>query len=537
EVNLTYAFADHNLEFSSEISWEQFNDVRSGEDRRGTFSFGGSFTGDAFADFLLGLPESAERATGSDRVDLRRRVFEFGLSDDWRVSPHLNLDLGVTYAYYEPYPSTRPVASFFPLLVDPEGNGQVVISGSDEANRLGFSRAGRGSLIFPDRNDWAPRLGLAYSPTGTNRFVIRTSYSIFYQPLQSWQAINFMARNYPFYQREEAVSSIETLQLDLSNPFQTIAPTAVAIRGIERNVRTSSYQFWRLTVEKKVSRNWSLDLSYIGRKGTGLKRIIPGNVPLPGPGVIQERRPDPDYGLFTIISGGASSISHALDLQVERQLARGYSLKGGVTWDREISDLVFFGVSNPRDLRSERAPSGWRPDFSAFLNYIVDLPFGEGRDAPGSGFWGRLSSGWRWSGITRFQGGRAFSVRLATDLNNDGLSSDRPDRIGDGRLPAGQRSIDAWFDVGAFAEPAEYSFGNAGRNILRGLGFENWDMALSKRTVLADGHFLEFRLELFNAFNHTNFDDPEATFGTSVFGQIFGAARAREIEIALKYSF
>jgi hypothetical protein len=123
------------------------------------------------------------------------------------------------------------------------------------------------------------------------------------------------------------------------------------------------------------------------------------------------------------------------------------------------------------------------------------------------------------------------------DPNNDGVSGDRPNRIGPGALPASERSVDRWFNTDDFAAPDPYSFGDSARNILMAPGHHSWDVSVIKQTRLSDGDILEFRVEFFNAFNQVNFERPDTDFGTSVFGKIFGAERAREIEIALKYSF
>ena len=148
-----------------------------------------------------------------------------------------------------------------------------------------------------------------------------------------------------------------------------------------------------------------------------------------------------------------------------------------------------------------------------------------------------LVSGWRLTGITSIQDGTPFTVYGASDLNNDGLSGERPNRVGPGTLPAKTASIDRWFATEDFVDPEPYSFGNSGRSILPGPAYANWDLSIVKQTRFSDGKQVELRVELFNAFNHANFDQPEAVLGNSTFGKIFGAGRAREIEVALKYSF
>ncbi len=135
------------------------------------------------------------------------------------------------------------------------------------------------------------------------------------------------------------------------------------------------------------------------------------------------------------------------------------------------------------------------------------------------------------------QGGSRFSVTSSGDPNNDGVSDDRPDRLGPAVLAASDRGVDAWFSAGDFAAPLPYSYGNSGRNILVGPPYVNWDLSVIKQTRFSDGNLVELRVELFNALNQVNFETPNAVYGTSVFGKIFGAHRAREIEVALRYSF
>ena len=524
-----YNFSDHNLSFGLDIGGTQLDNNRTGGVRRGRFLYNGFFTGDTFADFLLGIPDTAERGVGSDRNDLRRSDRSFFIEDGWKISPVVSLSAGIAYSYYEPYRSVRPISILFPFLAEPAPDSEVVISETERAVSLGFSGH---NLVYPDKNDWSPKLGLALSPTGNNRFVLRAGYRLHHSPLSSTRARDYIGRNYLFFQREMALSSQERPEIDISDPFASRAPTELAFRGIDPGIRTAYAQDWRLVIQKQFSRNWNLEASYQGSKGTRLDRIIPGNVAFPGPGQIRDRRPDPTYGQFTVVSGGASSILHGLGLDVERKLVDGFSLRSGFDWSRSISDRVFFNVSNPRDLAAERAVSSRRPLRRGYLNYIFDLPVNFK-----AGLFGSLISGWRLSGITQFRDGEPFTVSLPGDFNNDGVPGDRPIRIGDGNLPVDQRSVDQWFDTSAFTEPGEFQFGDSGRSILTGPGLQTWDIALSKTTEISDGHQVEFRVEFFNALNRANFDRLSTGLGDSTFGKVFGADRAREIEIALKYSF
>ncbi|UCF36771.1 MAG: hypothetical protein JSU96_18475, partial [Acidobacteriota bacterium] len=515
--------------------FRQLNDSRSNSLERGEFSFSGAYSGQAFADFLLGRADEATRALGTSRQDLRSREFELGISDEWRIHERLTLTLGLAYHYYGPFRSTRGNISVFrPLLFEPPPDGGLVDLGSGNSE-LGQSFVP--TVVEPDRNDFAPRIGLAYRPFGSGRIVLRASYGIYYEPIASWLYENYMGRNYPYYYQQSSEASIDSVGLDLGSPFETATPTELTIRDISSDLSTPYGQNWDIRLQNELTDHWNLELSYRGRRSVHQVRIIPANVPLPGAGEIQRRRPNSEYGRFSIVTGGGSSLFYEFQTDLRRRFENGFTFDVAFEWRRAFNDSFDDYPSNPRDLRAEWAPSEGMRSRRLRFNYILELPFGEGRafgKVPAVDF---LLGGWRFSGIAEIMSGQVFSVLLPGDPNNDGLSNDRPDRLNTGNLEGGQQSIDRWFDTEAFGYPEPYGFGNAGRNILLGPGLHNWDMSLIKDFVLSNDHRFEIRFAFFNAFNHTNFENPDSVFGTRTFGVISGAGRAREIEIALKYSF
>ena len=539
EGNFTYARGRHDIQFGSEISFQQSNDNRSGGLRRGRFDFDGGFTGDAFADFLLGIPKHARRGNGSDRTDLRAKRWKSFVRDNWKLNPRFDLSLSLRYNYLPLWRSVHDnVSSFYPLALDPV-EGEIVVSGSERARMLGLG-LDRGQAAFLDGNDWAPGIGIAYSPFGNNLLVLRSSYQINHNALHERRAAPYVGRNFPFYFVEKADSSPIAPEIDLSEPFQSLTPAVLSPRTMDQHIRNAYAQEWRLTIQNEPVTNWNLEVSYVGRKSTHIAQVMTANAPPPGPGPLQERRPNPAYGEFDAMTGSASSIGHSLEIDLTKRFSQGFSLQSGFTWEQNLSDQFNGDPSNPRNLRAERGRTNWDMPRQFFLNYIFDLPFGPGRalSTAWAGNFGWLLEGWSVSGITTIAEGRPFYPILEGDPNNDGVSGDRPDRFGSGILDSSERSVDHWFNTADFAEPAAFAFGNSGRNILLSPGEKTWDISVSKRTrVSDDGGLLEFRLQLFNAFNHSNFEAPDVEFGTSVFGKIFGAERAREIEIALKYSF
>jgi len=573
DTGFTYALNNHTLRGGFESDGKQLNNIRSDGLHRGRFVFNGFYSGDGFSDFLLGSPNSAYRGIGSDRADLRAIQWELFLRDQWKITPDFDLTIGARYEYNQPLHSTRDnVSGFHPLLFEPPQDGEIIVAGSGpplvvdiggqqfafkRSSEFGFEGAQPGSLVFPDRDNWAPQLGFAYSPLGTNQVVLRGSYSMHYSPPSEWSLTSSISRNFPFFYSEGVQASPSDPTISLSDPFNSDAVPELRLKGIEPHVEDESSHFWRLELQNEFARNWTFEMRYIGRRGTQNTRVIPGNVPLPGPEEVQARRPSPELDLtcldsesgtscpslplggFSIVTDGGMYGGHSFEVSAQRRLSKGLAFNSGFEWNRVLDDSFYMNPSNPRNLSAEKATAFWFPQRGLFVNYIIDLPVGSGHWLGNFSDWSQfILDGWRLSGITHIRDGRFFTVRMPGDPNNDGVSGDRPDRIGSGHLDASERSVDQWFNTLDFAEPAEaYGFGDSGRNILMAPGYHAWDVSVIKQTRLSDGDVLEFRIEFFNAFNQVNFDRPNSEFGTSVFGTIFGAERAREIEIALKYSF
>ena len=569
EASYTYIHGSHNFVFGGELDFIQLNDMRTWGARRGQFGFSGFITmdprvfsdnsevqaeanaasGDAFADFLLGIPYTAKRGVGSDRADLRRRSWRLFIRDSWKINSNFTLTMGFAYSYTPFFHSIHDNVSFFyPLVFEPPLDGEVIVTGSDRARALGLN-LDPGHAAYNDRNDWEPNVGIAYSPFGNNRLVIRASYSIRHDDMNPFQALTYMGRNYPFFYTESAESP-GFAGLDIGHPFDSTASPALTFKAADPDLRNAFIQDREIAIQYEFLPNWSLELSYEGRKIDRYQRVIPANVPLPAPWYepIQPRRPNPDYGLIQILKSDASYASNGMQARVTRRLTNIFSLSANFQWSKALTDgwgWMSAYLNNPRNFSAERSVQGFRPLKSLTLNYILDLPVGKDKilSSRWAGAFAQVFEGWRISGTTSFQGGRPFNVEVFGDPNNDGIWGDRPNRTGPGTLPGSERTINKWFETDDFVMPDYYGiapewFGNAGRNTLMSPGSAVWDISLLKRTrVTESGHYLEFRVEFFNAFNHVNLDQPNNFINSSNFGKITGADDAREIEIALKYSF
>lgn len=548
-ADYTYVRGNHNLVFGATLDLTQLNNMRTWGTRRGQFGYSGQFTGDAFADFLLGIPYTATRGVGSNRADLRQKSWRLYGKDSWKINRNLTLTMGLAYSYSPFFNSTHDNVSFFyPVVFEPTTDGEVIVTGSDRARELGLTLA-PGQAAYNDKNDWQPSFAVAYSPFGNNRLVLRASYSILHSPMNTFQALTYMGRNYPFFYIQSAQSPTQP-DLDIANPFESAALPALSFKTADPNLRNTYMQDREVSLQYEFLPNWNLELKYVGRKTTRLFRVIPSNVPLPAPAnqPIQPRRPNPDFGLFEILKSDASFTNNGLDVRVTRRLTNIFSLQANFRWSRAISDAwswTFANPNNPRNLSAERSVYGFMPMKVFNMNYILDLPVGKDKllSTRWAGKFGQFFEGWRISGITSIMGGTPFSPEIFGDPNNDGVWGDRPNRVGPGTLPKSERTINKWFEtsdfqIPDFSGPEPQWFGNSGRNVLMTPGSTQWDISLMKRTpVTKSGNLLEFRVQFFNAFNHVNFRQPGNFINSPTFGVISGADDAREIEIALKYSF
>ncbi|RPJ56367.1 MAG: TonB-dependent receptor, partial [Acidobacteria bacterium] len=485
--NFEYVRGAYSLQFGGSAARREINNYRSPGLRRGSFSFNGFYTGDPFADFLLGLSDSASRAAGIARRDLRRNQTRFYFEDEWKTGPQLTLNLGLAHEYNSPYRSNRDdISVFHPFAFDPPPDGTLVTLASR-------------SPVRPDWNDWSPSVGIAYRPFDNNWLVVRGRYGLFHGSIEPSTYLDYSGRNYPFFYTESAHASIEGPGLPLSSPFNNAVPAELTVSDIDPELRSPTHHEWGLTLENQAAEHWRIAAAYEGSRGTGVLRVVAANVPVPAPGPIQSRRPLRGFGGFRLVTGGGAYSAHGVDLSAERLFANGVSLKSGLEYRRSFDDS-FQEPQNPRNLRAERAPDS-EPAAQLYLNFLYDLPFGANQrfNLASVSWLNALIGGWRMSGIAAAHSGYRMTVEIPGDFNNDGLTGERPDRVGPGIIPASERSIDRWFRSEDFVSSAPYSFGNSGRNILVGPGYRNLDLSLIRHIRFQGHQRLEFRLEMFNA--------------------------------------
>ena len=534
----TYASGKHLVKFGFDfraIQQNAFRDVQS----RGFLTFSNfAFTGNALADLLLGLPT----VTGGARLDnpqhLRTESYGFYINDSFRVRPNLTLSAGLRYEFNSP-----PVDEFDRAnLFDPATRSLVAV-GTNGVPRSGYDA---------DKNNWAPRVGLAWTLGSKGETVLRGGYGVYFDQssLAPSEGLYF---NSPFFDFNLFFTIQGLFTLTLNDPFPSNFPFPLpkSAFGFQRDMRTPYLQHWNVSLQRELGKSRVVELAYVGSKGTKLITARDINQPRPSP-VSPNLRPLPQFDDITFEESSANSSYNSLQVRFQQRLDFGLSIFSAYTWSKSIDNASSFfssaGDPNfPQDsfnTAGERGRSNFDVRHRLSLSYGYDLPFGKGGTfLSGDGVLPTILTGWQSFGIVTLQSGRPFTVALLSDIDNSNTgrstlgfgANDRPNVVGKAELS--DRTPDRWFNTAAFAFPAFGSFGDAGRNILDGPGFVNFNTSLMKTTKLREGLDLQFRAEAFNLFNHPNFNLPDNFLGSPTFGRILSTQSPRHIQFGLKLLF
>jgi hypothetical protein len=526
---LSYVNGSHSIRSGFEFRNQLF--YAQGGRARDALTFDGRFTGNAFADFLLGFPSQTVQNPSDFPRYRHTKTFATFLQDDWNIRRNLTLNIGVRYDYTTPDVEKQ----------DREVNINSKTYTVEIAGRNGASRA----LYEPDRKNVAPRIGFAYRPA--KGFVIRGGYGIFFDVALQGSQLGGIRMGPPFTTNQTYNASNNPLDLTLSNPFPSGRLQASSIydyRSIQTDFKNGYLQQWNLGIQKSVGNNMVLETGYIGSKGSRLYRLVDINQAFPGAGLVQSRRPLQQYGSVVMLQSQAASSYHALINRFERRFSGGLTFLTAYTWAHSIDTFSSAGISvvggqNVRDLSSERASSDFDTRHRLVLSYVYELPFGRSRK-----FLGRLPpfaeillGGWQISGITTVQSGNPVNVAIQGSGSNTGtINLDRPNATGIAPRLSASTNKTVYLNPAAYTLPAVGSFGNAARNSAIGPGIAMTDVSIAKKFT-HESWLIEFRTELFNAFNHALLGQPVPFANSPTFGRI-GATRGdnRQIQFGLKIS-
>ncbi len=540
----------HSVVMGFEMRWSEYN-IFQVPNPDGAFNFSGEFTqnpatgdgGDGLADALLGLPLTATYDTQVEDQN-RQHVPSAFIQDDWRVTPTFALNLGLRYDYFSPIVGKHNVQANFNYVT-----GQLEVAGQDGNSR---------GLVDVDHLDFAPRLGFA--KTIHKNTVISAGGGIFWtgQEIKTAAPLQ-LAYNLPFYYQPSFVSDGITPIITMSGGFPPLNPSQETDPGVTSlgtniwegpRLVTPSYDEYNLSIQQALPGRMSLQVSYAGSKGTHLQSTIDLNQdPAPGPGDVQSRRPYPNYGPFTSIMDRANSKYYSGQVRLEKQEGQGLYFLSSFTWGKAYSDQPSICCNNifPQNtynIPSEEGLDDGNQTLRWVFGYDYLLPFGTGQKLLGgvNPVANQVVSGWHFGGIYSLGSGFPFSPQIGYDQSNTGSQGMiRAEQVlPQGNFPRGQRSPDLWFNTAAYAIPAAYTFGDAGRNSLVGPDNNDWDLSLRKTFPIRESQDVEFRGEFFNVLNHPSFaqPDPFVTDGPGAFGVVTSTAGAnREIQFALKYNF
>ena len=501
-----------------------YRDIES----HGFFNFTGLLLGNPLEELLLGAPTETGGATENNPQHLRTHSYDFFATDTWRVRTGLVLTLGLRYEYNSPAVDAANRADAY----NPE-NGSLVQLGQG-----GFPRGG----YNPDYHNFAPRIGLAWSPGGHDTTALRAAYGIYYDQssLAPGEGIYFSA---PYYNFNLYYPVPGLVNLSLANPFPSNFPLPYPGSAIafQRNLRTPYMQQWNFGVQRQLGYARVIEIAYVGSKGTHL--IDSRNINQPRPSTNRQNPgPNPNFSEIDIIESQANSTYHSLQARYQQRLWQGLSMLASYTYAKSIDDASGFFNStggpnfpqNAYDLSAERGRSDFDIRQRFTLSYGYDLPVLKSH---------RRLGGWQSFGVLTLQTGQPFTVSLLADDDNanTGISqlgfgaNDRPNVTGNPVLS--NPTPREWFNTAAFATPPYGHFGNAGRDILDGPGSRTVNFSIVKNTAVTERLNLQFRTEFFNLLNRTNFNLPDNFVGSPTFGQVVSAQDPRRIQFALKIVF
>ena len=498
---------------------------------RGVFIFAGQ-SGNPVADLLLGAPTLAQRMNpDSDTThDLRTFSIDGYLQDDWRVSDDVTLNLGVRYDFNRPVYEADNRFSV-PDLDNPDG-GYL---------RVGTQGIPRGRY-FADKNNVAPRIGVAWTPLGSSRTVVRAGYGLYLD--SGILNANVLSHFNPPYFSLDLVLGPQSLTDAFSG---TNLPISFAA-GVAEDTRDGYFHQFSAGVQHELAPQLLVDVSYVGSRGRNLQTALDLNQGPPGGPPTR----NPAFGPALIITTRSESSYDSLQVRVERRFRGGFSFLSAYTGSRSCDNgsswmalsSAFPGLpQNSFDLDAERGPSEFDSPHRWVLSYIWELPFGRGKSRlKDGGAIAAILGNWQLAGITTFQTGRPFTAYYGASANFSGTSNgvnggsgfDRPNQTGDPDLRDPDPAL--WFNPTAFTPP-DNSFGDVGRNTLRGAGTQNFDIALYKNVKFTEDKTLQFRVELFNAFNTPQFFLPTNDLTSATAGRVLGAGDSRQIQFGLKFNY
>ena len=512
--NLSWIRGRHTAKFGvEELSWfdNRFQPNTSGNPILGAYNFTGKWTGNAYADFLLGLPATVTRMEPYPADYIRFRDWNFYAQDDFKVTPRLTLMYGLRYEYNGPAYTLGDNIYNFDLatghIVIPSSNATRSITPLfpstiplEMASQIGTGRALRNA----DTNNFAPRFGFSYDLGNHGRTVVRGGWGVYYAHYSGNVAIDQAAG--PFSLTSVTTNAIANgaAAFTLANPFAAAgAPGTLTLAGMNPNLRNGYTQQYSVSLEHELRRDLGVRISYVGSKATQLPYRRDINQPLASTvGFSNARRPWPQYGSIIYTDNGANMLYSGLQAQVTRRFSRGLMFASTWTWAKELSDTDDTGdfelnttIEDSYNRARDRGNVYSVPRHEWLNQGIYQLP---GK--------GRLLGGWQLNVLLNLSTGNWYTpVISGPDPTNTNQTVLRPNITGPITYP---RTLNQWFDPSVFTTPAAGQWGNAGRGIIEGPGYILFNAGLQRTLRFERYGALELIASFNNVLNHVNYGEP-----------------------------
>ncbi len=545
---LTWTRGTHTIELGGGFLRSYFYNEGLDGPQNGSLQFTGQYTGNSFADFLLGYLAGSSNSLGSvyiGTLNYRRYIYA---EDSWRVTPRLTLNYGLRYDFPTLYTNTNGgMANWYPNLNQmvvitgtyaPDGYpGLPIVSGSS----VGINT---GNYINNDLSQVAPRFGFIFRPFDTTKLIVRGGYGIYYESMP-WKFGAFeLGANPPFLATqnfEPAAGNTPTLLI--SNPFPANSgipgeSSAFSISAEDKDMHYPYTDMWNFTIESQVSANTAFRATYLGSERIHSGALGAPNTPPQAPGPVQPRRPYQPFGNISYYDNFQTSSTNQLQLSAQRSFSNGLSYGVEYAWTKTLN-AVLYDMSQPTDPQFPNYDRGNDPQILqqyAVGNYVYELPFGTNKRflATSPALVKAVLGNWETSGIVTVGGGYPYTVNFNSSVQ--GWTSSHANIIGNPHVS--HPSLQEWFNPAAFTLPAPFTWGNAGANNYFGPKYFDWDMGVFKNFILKDNYRLQFRAEAFNWLNHPNFNNPDSTItDIGSVGTISGADNGRDMQFALRLDF
>ncbi len=583
--SLSWIHGRHELKFGGGYQHQHIN-MLQGIATNGFFVFVPfPVVPDAFATFLFGQPIFFLQGRGDFSRGINGKSFDAYAQDTYKVTQRLTVNAGLRYEMPSPYTEIKNRQTLWI-----PGRQSTVIPNAPAGLLYPGDQGVPGGLIPTFKKGFAPRVGIAWDPTGNAKWLVTSAYGLFYEPYYTGQGG-------PLQSPISAPPYLQTVQvglgptgLNFSDPFNGNPPPPDSFAKpltnltLTPNLPLPYSQDWDLNIQRSFGSDLLLEVGYVGTKGTKLPRFIEGNPaiyqpgfdsngnPLSTPGNADQRRlysgctlADPpsscNYSSTGLIAGIANSSYNALETSLKKRFSHGLSFLASYTFSKSIDDASSFNMTgsaskpvagendlaqNPFNLAAERGRSLFDARNRLVLSYQWSLPLWR----QPHGWYQQALGNWQVNGIVTLMSGTPFTVFDSNDVSLQGgapeitgFSANRPNLVSGQNPNNGPRNANAWLNANAFQRLTQdpnspvQQFGTAGRNIAVGPGYANWDFSAFKNIKVAESKEFQFRAEFFNLLNHTNFRLPDSDISSPTFNHILAAQPPRLIQLALKFLF